>query len=73
MVEERVAWRIFINLKYGAEQAGAGYSKVLGRFLWGWKEIGKEAVQLQQNAFLEVGDGFKVRFWEDRRYGEASL
>lgn len=22
MVEERVAWRIFINLKYGAEQAG---------------------------------------------------
>ena len=30
-----------------------------------WKEISKETIQLKQNCTFELGDGCRVRFWED--------
>ena len=38
-----------------------------------WKDIGKEVTQIRQNCSFKVGNGCKVRFWEDVWCGEASF
>ena len=38
-----------------------------------WKDIDKEAIKIRQNCSFVVGNGCKVRFWEDVCCGEALL
>ena len=38
-----------------------------------WKDIRKEAQQLKQKCKLMLGDGSRIRFWEDRWCGENPL
>ena len=38
-----------------------------------WKYIRKEAQQLKQKCKLMLGDGGRIRFWEDRWCGESPL
>ena len=38
-----------------------------------WKEISKETTQLKQNCAFELGNGSRVRFWEDAWCDETPL
>ena len=38
-----------------------------------WEEIRKEAAQMRANCDFLVGDGKRVRFWEDAWYGQNPL
>ena len=73
-MEDSSTWRSVINLKYGSEVGGwfppipKGYHGVSL-----WKEISKEGLILKHHCFVKIGDGSKVRFWEDWWCGEAPL
>ena len=73
-MEENSSCRFHISLKYGVEEGG-WFSKILrGSYGVGlWKEIIKEAMQLKQNCSFDLGDGCKVRFWEDAWCDEIPL
>ena len=38
-----------------------------------WKDIRREAQQLKQDCKLMLGDGGRIRFWEDKWCGEIPL
>ena len=45
-----------------------------GRYSVGfWKEIRKEWPLMKSKIVFSEGDGKKVRFWEDRWYGDYAL
>ena len=74
VMEENSFWRNNIRLKYGMEDGGWFSNTPRGSYGVGlWKDIRKEGIQLRQNCSIEVGNGRKVRFWEDVWCGEASL
>ena len=67
-------WRNIISLKYGMEDGGWFSNTPRGSYGVGlWNDICKEVIQMRQNCSIEVGNGCKVRFWEDVRCGEAPL
>ena len=73
-LEENSVWRNIISLKYGMEDGGWFSNTPRGSYEVGlWKDIGKEVIQIRQNCSFEVGNGRKVRFWEDVWCGEAPL
>ena len=54
------------SLKYGTEEGGWFTKAVAGSDgVSLWKEINEEASQLKLNSDFVIGDGSKVRFWED--------
>ena len=72
--EDKSMWRSVIMLKYGAEDGGCFPSNPKGCHGVGlWKEICKEALFLRNHCSVKIGDGSKVRFWEDWWCGEAPL
>ena len=73
-MEEEVVWWSIISLKYGMEDGGRFSNSPRGSFGVGlWKDIGKEVIQIRQNCSFKVGNGCKVRFWEDVWCSEALL
>ena len=38
-----------------------------------WKEINKETERLKHNCSFKIGDGSKIKFWEDVWCGETTL
>ena len=64
--EEKAVWRSIISLKYGMEDGDWFSNSPRGSFgVSLWKDIGKEVIQIRQNCSFEVGNGRKVRFWDD--------
>ena len=73
-MEDSSTWRSVINLKYGTEEGSWFPSFPKGCHGVGlWKEISEEGMLLSQHCFVKLGDGIKVRFWEDLLCGEAPL
>lgn len=57
---------IHISLKYSMEEGG-WFTKAM-RGIYGvslWKDINKEASHFTLNNSLVIGDGSRVKFWED--------
>ena len=72
--EENSIWRNIISLKYGMEEGGWFSNTPRDSYGVGlWKDIGKEVMQIRHKCLIEVGNGRKVRFWEDVRCGEAHI
>ena len=73
-VEDNPPWKDLIKLKYGLKDGGWFSVEPRGSFGVGlWKDIRKEAQQLKQKCKLMLGDGGRIRFWEDRWCGENPL
>ena len=73
-MEEKAVWRSIISLRYGMEEGGWFSNSPRGSFGVGlWKDIDKEVIQIRHNCSFEVGNGRKVRFWEDVWCSEAPL
>ena len=61
-------------MKYGSEEGG-WFTRIpresVGIGLW--KGICKEAAKLKQDCVFELGEGKRIRFWEDVWCGESPL
>ena len=70
-MEDNPYWKDLIKLKYGLEEGGWFSMEPNGSFGVGlWKDIKREAQQLKQDCKLMLGDGGRIRFWEDKWCGE---
>ena len=59
-------WKTIIRIKYGAKEGGWLTKTVRGSFGVGlWKEIYKESFSIKQHNNLILGDGSRIKFWED--------
>lgn len=66
VLEANSAWRRFIKLKYETESGGWYTNCTRGNYGVGlWKDIRKEASQMQHNSSFKLGNGSKIHFWED--------
>ena len=74
VVEDNPTWKGFIKLKYGLEDGGWFLKEPKGSFRVGvWKDIRREAHQLKKDCKFILGDGRRIRFWEDKWCGENPL
>ena len=73
-MDEDSAWKKVISLKYGIEEGEWITRKARGN-LGGslWIAISKEADLLRQNCTFVLGDGSRIRFWEDAWCGDQPL
>lgn len=65
-LEKNVAWRNYIEVKYGVGEDGwfpKNFRRSHGVGLW--KSISKELECFKLNNKLKLGDDTKIRFWED--------
>lgn len=67
--EPNCAWKRAIVLKYGLEDRG-WRSRLPREF---WKVIMKEADWVDNNVEFVLGNGRRVRFWQDHWCGNSSL
>ena len=74
-VEERgTLWKQVISRKYGIEEGGWCTREVMEGYGVGyWKEIRKEWSLMKNNFVFSMGDGGRVRFWEERWCGDNAL
>ena len=73
-VEDNPPWKNLIKLKYGLEEGSWFSAKPKGSFEVSlWKDIRREALQLKKDCKLILGEGDRIRFWEDIWYGENLL
>ena len=73
-VERDLYWKLIISSKYEVERGGwstCGAREGHGVGLW--KEISKEGLLLLNNVSFSVGDGRRVRFWQDIWCGSTPL
>ena len=69
-VEDNPPWKDLIKLKYRLEEGGWFSLEPKGSFGVGlWKDIKSEAQQLKQECIFILGDGERIRFWEDKWCG----
>ena len=67
-------WRNIISLKYGMEDGRWFSNTRRGSYRVDLlKDIRKEVIHMRQKCSIEVGNGCKVRFWEDVWCGEVPL
>ena len=72
--EDNSTWEIFINLKYRAKEGGWFSRTPRGNARTSlWKGINAEATKLKQDFVFELGEGKRIRLWEDVWCGEVSL
>ncbi|RVW89101.1 putative ribonuclease H protein [Vitis vinifera] len=72
--EREALWRQVIGRKFGEEQGGWYTREVREGFGVGlWKEIRKEGALLQNKVVFSVGNGRRVKFWNDNWCGNFSL
>ena len=73
-MEDFSPWRTVISLKYGTEAGGWFTCAPRGNYGVGrWKVISKEILQLKHDILFELGDGSRIKFWEDVWCGEDPL
>ena len=71
-VEDNSTWKKVIRLKYQIEEGGWFTRDPKSSFEVGmWKDIGREAKQLKHNCYFALGDGSRVKIWEDTWSGEG--
>ena len=72
--EDNLAWKNVISLKYGTKEGG-WFSKIpRGNAGLGlWKGINAKAAKLKQDCAFYLGEGKRIRFWEDVWCGEVTL
>ena len=67
-------WKNLIELKYGLEEGGWFSTEPKGSFRVSlWKDIRREAQQPKKDCKLILGEGDRIRFWEDNWCGENPL
>ncbi|RVW25474.1 putative ribonuclease H protein [Vitis vinifera] len=72
--EREALWRQVISRKFGEEEGGWYTREVREGFGVGlWKEIRKEGALLQNKVVFSVGNGRRVKFWNDIWCGNFSL
>ena len=65
-VEENSPWKTVIKQKYCTEAGGWFTNAPRGSYGVGlWKEISKESEQLKNDSSFEIGDGCRIKFWEN--------
>ena len=69
--DEDSAWKKFIGLKNGTEEGEWFTSEARGN-LGGslWKAISIEVLLVRQNCTFVLGDGSRIRLWEDAWCGD---
>ena len=73
-VEDNPPWKRLIKVKYGLEKGNWHLKEPKGRFGVGvWKEIRREAQLMKQDCNFILGDGGRIRFWEDKWCGSNTL
>ena len=79
-IEEDALWRQVIEMKYGCvcvwgRGGGRGYTRaVIGPYGVGlWKNISQGWPSFSRHILYDIGDGSRVKFWQDRWCGETSL
>ena len=73
-MEDNSIWRSCINTKYGSHNGGWFTPYPRGSYGVGlWKSIAKETDQLKKDCVFKLGDGRKIRFWEDTWCGRQPL
>ena len=72
--EKGTLWKQVISRTYGVEERGWCTREVREGYGVGfWKEIRKELPLMRSNFVFSVGDGRRVRFWEDTWCGDNNL
>ncbi|KAJ9707156.1 hypothetical protein PVL29_002241 [Vitis rotundifolia] len=72
--EREALWRQVISRKFGEEEGGWYSREVREGFGVGlWKEIRKEGALLRNKVVFSVGNGRRVKFWNDNWCGNFSL
>ena len=73
-VEDDSMWRSCIKTQYGSQNGGWFTPYPRGSYGVGlWKSIAKEIEQLKKDNVFKLGDGRKIRFWEDTWCGRQPL
>ncbi|RVW71359.1 putative ribonuclease H protein [Vitis vinifera] len=73
-VEREALWRQVISAKYGEEEGGWRSCVVRGSFGVGlWKAIRRGWEAVGNNLAYVVGNGRRIRFWEDKWCGDDKL
>ena len=73
-MEDDSMWRSCINTKYGSQNGGWFTSYPRGSYgVSVWKSIAKETEHLKKDCVFKLGDGRKIRFWEDTWCGRQAL
>ena len=65
-IKDNPAWKEVIRLKYQVQEGGWFTRDLWGSFSVGlWKDINREASVLKQDCFFVLGNGSRIKFWED--------
>uniref|UniRef100_A0A2N9G874 Reverse transcriptase domain-containing protein n=1 Tax=Fagus sylvatica TaxID=28930 RepID=A0A2N9G874_FAGSY len=73
-LERDALWRRVVEAKYGSLWGGWCSKEVKGSYgLCLWKSIRKEWETFSNHLYMQVGDGVRIRFWQDRWRGEEPL
>ena len=73
-IEEDALWRQVIEMKYGCVWGGWYTRAVIGPYGVGlWKNISQGWPSFSRHILYGIGDGSRVKFWQDRWCGETSL
>ena len=65
-IEDNPMWKKVITLKYQSEEGGWFTKEQRSSFGVGlWKDISNAAKKLKQDCYLVIGDGSRVKFWDD--------
>ena len=73
-MEDNSFWKDVISIKYLVEEGGWYTKTTRGNYGLGpWKDISKEIGLMKLNCVFSIGDGSRVRFWEDTWCGESPL
>ena len=73
-MERAVLWRQVIVVKYDSEWGGWYSRPVNGPYGVGlWKYISWGWPSFSRHILYDIGDGSRVKFWQDRWCGETSL
>nr|XP_023874649.1 uncharacterized protein LOC111987174 [Quercus suber] len=73
-IEKDAFWRQVIEVKYGCVWRGWCTRSVNGPYGVGlWKNINRGWPSFSWHILYDIGDGSRVKFWQDRWCGETSL
>ena len=73
-MEKAALWRQVIEVKYGCGWGSWCPRPINGPYGVGlWKNISQGWPSFSHHLLYDIGDGSRVKFWQDRWYGETSL